>query len=45
MGLRDSDPGLHALVAIYRQIAPTTVYVTVDTKDNVLSYTMGSVNR
>ena len=39
MGLRDSDPGLHALVAIYRKIASTSVYVTVDTKDNMPSYT------
>jgi hypothetical protein len=42
MGLRDSNPGLHALVAIYREIASTSVYVTVDTTDNVPSFTTGS---
>ncbi len=42
MGLRDSDPGIHAQVAIYREIASTSVYVKVDTKDNAPSYTTGS---
>jgi hypothetical protein len=39
MGPRDSDPGLYALLAIYREIASTSLYVTVDTKDNMPSYT------